>query len=441
MQIKSYLFSWEFITIFSGRLLNGLLLLAATRVYSSSLSDYEIGRLAIMLSFLFLFTSLIFFPIGSYINQKILFWLDNSKWQTYLASYFMFVLILILPLSIFSAIFIDYKISLLAIFYLFGLCLNQTLIPIINIMLYRKIFVLMTLCTSILYVLLSYFFISQISPSAEYWLLGQSLSNIFFGVVALFIVIYLNQSRLSFRPRFSYIKNTNNVFNFAAPLVLTSLVGWTILNFYKISASYVFGVEAIAALALCGVLSNGVFGAVESATLQLYHADYLQKLSISNDSIARKNAFEEFFKNVMTVLTLALVLLILFAPFIIRLSLDERFHGFIWLLQLFFLMDYFRNLTHIVSQFAYAEFATSVLIRGNLIASIFSILLICLSLMSSFWMLYIPLSLIGVYLINSYLQYRRACSTYGNIYLLPKTANLIIILITLIFVYAISNIF
>ena len=142
----------------------------------------------------------------------------------------------------------------------------------------------------------------------------------------------------------------------------------------------------------------------------------------------------------MTVLTLALVLLILFAPYIIRLSLDERFHGFIWLLQLFFLMDYFRNLTHIVSQFAYAEFATSVLIRGNLIASIFSILLICLSLTSSFWMLYIPLSLIGVYLINSYLQYRRACTTYGNIYLLPKTANLIIIFITLIFVYAISNI-
>jgi len=440
MHFKNKILSWEFIIIFSGRLLNGLLLLAATRVYSSLLSDYEIGRLAIILSFLFLFTSLVLFPIGSFINQRILSWLKNSLWQPYLATYFLSIFMMLFILAT-PVLILGYYNILIAIFYLLALCINQTLIPIINIMLYRKMFVFITLSTSALYILLSYIFISHLAPSAEYWLLGQSISNIIFGIIALFTLIYLTKSRFLFKLQISSFKNTKKLLNFAAPLIVTSLVSWSILNFYKISAGYVFGIEAIAVIALCSVLSNGIFGAIESATIQLYHANYLQKLSIFNDLPNRKIAFEEFFANVMLILTVALLILILISPQIISFALDDRFHSYFWLLQLFFLVDYFRNFTHIISQFAYAEFKTSVLISGNLVSVGISILLVCVSFISSYWVMLMPISLTIAYMSNSYIQYRKLCNLYGDTHLLPFTKkNMIIIFFVLIFVYVVSNI-
>jgi O-antigen/teichoic acid export membrane protein len=426
----------DFFVIFSGRLFNGLLLIAATRIYSTLLSDAEIGKLGVVLSSLFFFTSCIFFPIGSFINQNILFWLKNNKWQTHLASYFAYIAGLIFLISAIFNYIIDPFLALIAAIYLIGLCFNQTLIPILNAMLFRKVFVSLTFLTTLFYIFLSFQFVTIYSAKAEFWLLGQSIANIFFAILTVPIILFLQKQSFNFVPRIVNIYQIKNVLNFALPLVITSLAGWSILNLYKIIGGFFIGYEAIAVLILCSVLSTGIFGAIESATIQLYHADFLQELVKSNNINDRKNAFISFFQKVMFTLTSFLVIIILFSPLIIKIGLDQRFHGYVWLFIMFLIVDYFRNLNHVLSQFAFAEFKTKVLIKGNIVGAIFSIIFISFSVMSDNWMAYIPASLIIAYMLNILFQYKQLKINYGSISLLPgsKTAMILFFLFLLLYV-------
>ena len=146
----------DYLIIYGGRILNGLILLLATRIYSTVLSDYEIGFLGLMLASLFFFSSVIFFPVGSFINQKILFWVKKHKWKSILTSYFSALFVLLLIISLICSIFIDNFIIFTAFFFLLSLSVNQTIIPLLNIILYRKVFVSLTLLTSSFYILFSY---------------------------------------------------------------------------------------------------------------------------------------------------------------------------------------------------------------------------------------------------------------------------------------------
>ncbi len=417
--------SIDFFVIFSGRFFNGLLLIGATRIYSTLLTDNEIGRLGVILSSLFFFTSLVFFPIGSFINQNILFWLKNDKWQKHLASYFFLIAIFVLSGSIILNFYIDSFLVLVAAIYLLGLCFNQTLIPIFNAMLYRKVFVSLTFLTTLFYIFLSYQFVTFVSPKAEFWLLGQSVSNIFFALITIPVLLFLTKQSFAFTPTVIKTNQIKNVLNFALPLLITSLAGWLILNTYKIIGGYVIGYEEIAVLILCSVLSTGIFGAVESATIQLYHADFLQALLKSNNLDDRRSAFKNFFQKVMITLTFFLGVIILFAPFIIKIGLDQRFHEYVWLFIIFLFVDYFRNLNHVLSQFAFAEFKTKVLITGNIIGAFSSVIFIVFSILSDNWIVYIPVSLILAYFLNILFQYRQLKINYGSINLLPSIINII----------------
>ncbi len=431
--------SMDFFVIFSGRFFNGLLLIAATRIYSTLLTDNEIGRLGVILSSLFFFTSLVFFPIGSFINQNILFWLKNNKWQKHLASYFFFISIIVLFGSILLNLYVDSFLVLVAAIYLLGLCFNQTLIPILNAMLYRKVFVFLTFLTTLFYIFLSYQFVTFGSPKAEFWLLGQSVSNIFFALFTIPALLFLTKQSFDFTPRAIKLNQIKNVLNFALPLLITSLAGWLILNLYKIIGGYVIGYEEIAVLILCSVLSTGIFGAIESATIQLYHADFLQALLKSKNLDNRKTAFKNFFQKVMVTLTFFLVVIILFAPIIIKVGLDQRFHEYVWLFIVFLFVDYFRNLNHVLSQFAFAEFKTKVLITGNIVGAFSSVIFIVFSITSYNWIVYIPVSLILAYFLNILFQYRQLKINYGSISLLPSINNIILIL--LMFLILIVNYF
>ena len=87
---------------------------------------------------------------------------------------------------------------IIACIYLCALCFNQTLIPILNIMLYRKIFVFLVLLTTLVYILSSFYLVKNYHASAEFWLLGQSLANFVFSFFAFLLIKNLNKESLTF---------------------------------------------------------------------------------------------------------------------------------------------------------------------------------------------------------------------------------------------------
>ena len=410
----------DYLIIYGGRILNGLILLLATRIYSTVLSDYEIGFLGLMLASLFFFSSVIFFPVGSFINQKILFWVKKHKWKSILTSYFSALFVLLLIISLICSIFIDNFIIFTAFFFLLSLSVNQTFIPLLNIILYRKVFVSLTLLTSSFYILFSYNLTNIFKETAFFWMLGQTLSNLLFGLIAFFLLVKFTES--SFKISYHKISRIDlkKLFKFVYPLTITSLCTWIILNFFKISGGIFIDLNEIAILILCSVLSAGIFGAIESATFQYFHAEFLNNLSASEETDTRRICFEIFFKKVFIILSISLITLLIISPFIIEVGLDKRFHDYYFIFQIFLVSDFLKNVNHLISQFAYAEFKTNLLLKGNILASIFTIL----SVLSLFlfkpnnFIYFIPLSIGISYFISIFIQYNKAKSVYKDLNLL-----------------------
>jgi O-antigen/teichoic acid export membrane protein len=410
----------DFLIIYGGRILIGLLLLLATRIYSTILSDYEIGLLGVVLASLLFFSSIIFFPIGSFINQKILLWIREKRWKSILISYFFALFFFFFFISLISSFFIDSFTVLIGFFFLLSLSINQTFVPLLNVILHRKAFVSLTLLTSSFYILFSYNLTNIYKETAYFWIIGQSLSNLLFGLVAIFLFVKLTGSNF----RFSYYKINRNDFikliQFIIPLAITSLCTWLILNSFKITGGIFIDLDEIAVLILCSVLSAGVFGAIESATFQYFHAEFLNKLNVSQGRDARRICFEIFFNKVFLILSISLIALLILSPFIIGIALDERFHKYYLIFQIFLVSDFLKNVNHLISQFAYAEFKTKLLLKGNIFAAMFtisSVLLLFLIKPDNFIYL-IPISIAISYLISILIQYNKAKNVYANLNLL-----------------------
>ena len=410
----------DFLIIYGGRILNGLLLLLATRIYSTILSDYEIGLLGVVIASLLFFSSIIFFPIGSFINQKILLWIREKRWKSILISYFFALIFFLFLLSLISSFFIDSFTVLIGFFFLLSLSINQTFIPLLNVILHRKAFVSLTLLTSSFYILFSYNLTNIYKETAYFWITGQSLSNLLFGLVAIFLFVQLTGSNF----RFSYYKIRRNDFKkliqFTIPLAITSLCTWLILNFFKITGGIFIDLDEIAVLILCSVLSAGVFGAIESATFQYFHAEFLNKLNVSQGRDARRICFEIFFNKVFLILSISLIVLLILSPFIIGIALDERFHKYNLIFQIFLVSDFLKNVNHLISQFAYAEFKTKLLLEGNIFAAMFTIssVLVLFLIKPDNFIYLIPISIGISYLISILIQYNKAKNVYASLNLL-----------------------
>jgi O-antigen/teichoic acid export membrane protein len=192
------------------------------------------------------------------------------------------------------------------------------------------------------------------------------------------------------------------------------------LNSFKITGGIFIDLDEIAVLILCSVLSAGVFGAIESATFQYFHAEFLNKLNVSQGRDARRICFEIFFNKVFLILSISLIALLILSPFIIGIALDERFHKYYLIFQIFLVSDFLKNVNHLISQFAYAEFKTKLLLKGNIFAAMFtisSVLLLFLIKPDNFIYL-IPISIAISYLISILIQYNKAKNVYANLNLL-----------------------
>ena len=113
------------------------------------------------------------------------------------------------------------------------------------------------------------------------------------------------------------------------------------------------------------------------------------------------------------------------SPFIIEVGLDKRFHDYYFIFQIFLVSDFLKNVNHLISQFAYAEFKTNLLLKGNILASIFTILsvLFLFSFEPNNYIYFIPLSIGISYFISIFIQYNKAKAVYKDLNLLELKIN------------------
>ncbi|MGZ3809725.1 MAG: hypothetical protein ACXVCE_16705, partial [Bacteriovorax sp.] len=180
-----------------GRLSQMLIMFLTYRVLSSILSVPDMGVYFFLLSISAAFGLIYANPIGMYANRMQHSWRENgvllSNFKTIILS-FLVGSLLTIPLLF----FFKQKISLehgqwplvagTLVLYVFSTSINGTLVPSLNILGFTNHFVIWTLLTNLVGLILSYLLVTYVSPQPLYWLIGQGISFVFFGVVAYLVL-------------------------------------------------------------------------------------------------------------------------------------------------------------------------------------------------------------------------------------------------------------
>ena len=90
----------DFFFLVLSRIVLGLSAFVAVRVISSMLPNDQIEILGELQSLTGMFSMMILFPLGTFINQKLLSVIDTYRLKSLTASYFLFVLFCVSPASI-----------------------------------------------------------------------------------------------------------------------------------------------------------------------------------------------------------------------------------------------------------------------------------------------------------------------------------------------------
>lgn len=281
----------DFLTILMGRLLTAGFAVVSLRVITESLSPTEYGVYAILTVFQ-VFCGLFFInPMGQFLNRNTHTWYDNGCLTNKLISYnyYVFLFSILGALSALTwALFSDDVISPVSVFIsifsvvYFGTW-NATLVPLLNMLGYRKQSVVCSVITASSALFFSFMFVKFYS-SAYAWLLGQSVAFMIGGIFAL--SIYLRSFR--HKPKrlvlFEKFISANELKSYVFPLACATILLWFQSSGYRFIIERMYGLESLGLLAVGFGLANQLFGIAESLLMQILNPVFYRRISTATVS-------------------------------------------------------------------------------------------------------------------------------------------------------------
>jgi len=350
-----------------GKLVQVLLLFLAVRVFTTYLSVKEVGNLILMLAVATFFGLALINPVGSFLNRKLNEWLQQGTILQHFINFNFYVLFIsfIAFITPFALIYLNIGSSITTIYFAIAVGLfvffntwNQTLIPSLNLLFYRKAFVFFTLLSTALYLLLASLLVAVHHASAFWWVLGQSVGlGIGFLLALSFFLRHIKWSRSISLPAFN-AKSFEKIFRFAGPLSISTLLLWSLGNFYKLIIEAEISAEALAYIGLGLTLSVSLAGAIESLLMQVFHAHFYKGLSLAQTQKDREKVFQEFITNTMPIVAGSLFALICLAPYLVNILADQKFASVYIFLMFGIVIELIKIFTNILSHAAHSEYKT-----------------------------------------------------------------------------------
>lgn len=400
-----------------GKLVQVLLLFVAVRIFTTFLSVKEVGNLILMLAVATFFGLALINPIGSLLNRKLNEWVQEGS---VLRHFFTFNLYVVFIASIafvtpYVLVYLNIGHSIATLSFAIVLSLfvffntwNQTLIPALNLLFYRKEFVFFTLLSTILYLLLSSFLVVFHQATAFWWLSGQAvgLGIGFFMALLFFLRDAIPPENFTFRKFGS--KDVGGVVRFAVPLSISTLLLWTLGNVYKLIVEAEMSSEALAYIGLGLTLAVSLAGAVESLMMQVFHAHFYKGLSTANSQHDREEVFQEFIENTMPMITGALFVLACLSPYLVTILADQRFASVSIFLMFGIVIELIKIFTNILGHAAHSEYKTHKNIAPYLWGSLLGVIGVFAAMSIENWQAGVVGSLILAWLVSVTLMLRSA---------------------------------
>jgi O-antigen/teichoic acid export membrane protein len=395
----------DFLIILVGKILQVILMIVAIRVSTALLEPKEMGNIYIFTTIYTFFVLLLISPFGQYINRHTHQWHEQKSLLDNLGLYSLYLIII----SIFSVIVgfllysfgvsqeieLEYFLSLLFLFILF-MTLNQTILPLLNMLHYRFSFTILTVLTAFGIIFFGYLFVNFFGNNAENWLLGMVVSNMIFMIMGFFILKNrLNEEFNGFFYSFKKItkEKIKSILVFVMPLSIATLFMWLQNSGYRILIEQNIGLEFLGFLGVGLAISGQVASTIESIVMQYFHPIYYKQ--ITNATIQeRKKAIESFINKALPIYFMLAIFLTFLAKYVVEILVDEKYYGVYIFTTFGIWIEFFRMSSNLFGNISQSEMNTKKFMTPYIIGSLVTIILVYFSSSKVDYEFYLPIALL-----------------------------------------------
>ncbi|MFT3735700.1 MAG: oligosaccharide flippase family protein [Rhodocyclaceae bacterium] len=316
-----------------GRALQLVLMLLMMRLATGILPPVEMGRMALINSSTALFALFLIGPVGLFINRRLIAWNEAGAVQHNLSRYWGYVLgvcaltsLVLLVLDHFglgpAQAALPWLLWLIAGSLFFN-TLNQTLIPSLNLLGFGAWFVVLTLATLVVGLVLALILALYGRPDAEYWLSGLLAGQAVVGLAGWWVFSRkINPPQGGRQPpgRAQYM----SLFMFAWPIVLSAALGWIQTQGYRFVLSATTGLESLGLFVVGYGLAAGLVAGLESVLTTWLHPIFYRQLS-DGQAAQVERAWNGYAAAILPSMLLFTCLVVASAPWVTRLLLGPQY--------------------------------------------------------------------------------------------------------------------
>ena len=349
----------DFIVLLTGRLLQIAITLLSLRVLTSVMPEAELGLVYFIIAIQSFFVFALISPIGQYFNRQTNLWFSTGLLYKCLFNQSLYILLVAL-ITFFllagSKLFIGMELSVALIAIISGLVfsqsLNQTIIPMINMIEKRYAFVFFNLLTAVLCTLISFIMLFFWSKTALGWLLGIVLGSMLANGLSLWWL--KRKVKLVSSEQSLVTNNISKIASFALPLAYSTIFMWFLGSGYKLLIELSHGLDFLAILGVGLAVSNQIFAVVESLLTQyLVPALYRNVEAVQKDN--RLKLLNTYIKTVIPIYVTLAIFLTFSIEYIFPFLVSDMYKGSYVFAVYGVWIELFRTLTNVFSITSHIE--------------------------------------------------------------------------------------
>jgi O-antigen/teichoic acid export membrane protein len=363
-----------------GRLAQVVMMVLTLKVATSFLSPFEMGRVFLIGTIVSFFTLSFINPVGMFLNRRLHAWDVEGSVRHFLNYFWLYLLLISLiavaiVVTLIKSNFIDPhgESNLLLILIFLSLIItpvNQVVIPNLNLLGYRILFIYLSVATVGLSLIIASLIIFYMQPKAELWLFGILIGQFFvsiFGWNSFYKIINKPPESKVFDKL--YLKDIKVVWRFAWPIFVCSGFSWIQSQGYRFYMAEIFGLTNLGLFVAGYGVSAGIMSAAESVLSTYFQPTFYKDISDANKD-QQELAWAAYAEGVLPSLILACSFIAALSPELTKMFLGEGFKGSSTFIVWGCFAELFRLISYVYGMAAHAKMRTHALIFPNIVGAI-----------------------------------------------------------------------
>ncbi|MGV0982102.1 MAG: lipopolysaccharide biosynthesis protein [Polynucleobacter sp.] len=373
------------INIIVGRGLQFLLMLAGMKLITTVLNPAEIGRFSLLNAGTSFFSLIFIGPVGTYINRKLHEWINSQILKSIINIYIYYIIIVSIFISpLVVVIFLKLNnpnlsinlelIVLIIAISIFTNSINQTFIPILNLINIQKLYLILTIGTIGSGIFLSYTLTSLFESKLIFWMTGIIISQLVFGLFGYYYIFRLLNLNKGVRSVSLKKIDFKRLLKIIAPISISAALGWSHIQGYKFILFSMVDIQEYGIYIAGYGVAASLIAALELILITYYQPIFFKKIS-GNNLINQGLGWSQYAKSIIPITIMGTFALMTIGDNLTKLMLGPNFSGSSKYIAYCAVAEFVRVLVGIFSYMTIANLKTYLVIIPQIVGLLFSCIL------------------------------------------------------------------